>query len=153
MSVDIELRHNLHPCMAKDSMIYDMFKTILKLTLFAKNNLARVKPHANSLSQEGRPFASGVSRTRPFANSVSFYKICNIQGVRAKFDSRRVFRKKQYISAKKADIFENQTVLIISAPRRQIATTVVPLASTKTCWRFLELVKITMALPLLKTSV
>ena len=76
-----------------------------------------------------------------------------IQGVRAKFDSRRVFHKKQYISAKKADIFENQKVLIISAPRRQIATTVVPLASTKTCWRFLELVKITMALPLLKTSV
>ena len=55
-----------------------------------------------------------------------------VQGVRAKFDSRRVFRKKQYISAKKADIFENQKVLIISAPRRQIATTVVPLASTTT---------------------
>ena len=52
----------------------------------------------------------------------------------------------------KTDIFENQKVLIISVPRRQIATTVVPLASTKTCWRFLELVKITMALPLLKTS-
>ena len=43
------------------------------------------------------------------------------------------FRKKQYISAKKADIFEIQKVLIISAPRQQIATTVVPLASTKTC--------------------
>ena len=54
-----------------------------------------------------------------------------IQGVRAKFDSIRVFRKKQYISAKKADICENPKVLIISAPRRQIATTVVPLASTK----------------------
>ena len=75
-----------------------------------------------------------------------------IQGVRAKFDSRRVFRKKQYISKKKADIFENQKVLIISAPRRQIATTVAPLASTKACWRFLELVEITIALPLLKTS-
>ena len=55
-----------------------------------------------------------------------------VQGVRAKFDSRRVFRKKQYISAKKADIFENQKVLIISVPRRQIATTVVPLAATTT---------------------
>ena len=55
-----------------------------------------------------------------------------LKGVRAKFDSRRVFRKEQYISAKKADIFENQKVLIISAPRRQIATTVVPLASTAT---------------------
>ena len=53
---------------------------------------------------------------------------------------------------KKADIFENQKVLIILAPRRQIATTVLPLASTKTCWCFLELVEITMSLPLLKTS-
>ena len=76
--------------------------------------------------------------------------IVYVQGVRVKFDSRRVFRKKQYISAKKADIFENQKVLIISAPRRQIATTVVPLASTTT-WRcFPELVEITVSLPLLK---
>ena len=28
-----------------------------------------------------------------------------VQGVRAKFDSRRVFRKKQYISAKKSRYF------------------------------------------------
>ena len=77
---------------------------------------------------------------------MSFYlSFKYIQGVRVKFDSRRVFRKKQYISAKKADICENQKVLIISAPRRQIASIAVPLASTKTCWHFLELVEITMA--------
>ena len=58
-----------------------------------------------------------------------------------------------YLGEKKTNIFENQKVLIISVPRRQIATTVVPLASTKTCWRFLELVKITMTLPLLNGTI
>ena len=74
----------------------------------------------------------------------------HIQGVRAKFDSKRVFHNKWYISAKKGDIYENQNLLIMSTPRRQIALKPSHPASTTT-WRcFPELVEITMALPLLK---
>ena len=63
-----------------------------------------------------------------------------------------MYKTYTYLGEQKTDTCENQNVLIIYVPCRQIASIAVLLALTKTRLCFLELVEITVALPLLKTS-